>query len=64
MIQPIVRERITDRVVEQIVDVRVPEIPEHIVEVVNVVPQERLQQPKEFDRRKLESTNEGRIRSG
>ena len=49
MIQPIMQDRISDRVVEQIVEVLVPETRDHVDEVVKVM-------PKEFDRRKLEST--------
>ena len=44
MIQLIHQERISDQETEQIIDVTVPEIREHIVEVVRVMPQERLQQ--------------------
>ena len=44
MIQLIHQERISDQETEQIIDVAVPEIREHIVEVVRVMPQERLQQ--------------------
>ena len=42
MMQLILQERMSDRVVEQIVDVSVPEIREQMVEVVRVMSQERL----------------------
>ena len=49
MIQHIKQDRISDRVVEQIIDDLIPEIWNHIDELVTVM-------PKEFDGRKLEST--------
>ena len=49
MIQHIVRVRISDRVVEQIIDDQIPGIQDHIDELVTVM-------PKEFGGRKLEST--------
>ena len=40
MIQLIPQERISERIVEHIVDVPVPQMQEQIVEVIKVIPQE------------------------
>ena len=42
MIQLIPQERISERIVEHIVDVPVPQMQEQIVEVIKVIPQERV----------------------
>ena len=46
VVKVIPQERISERIVEQIVDVPVPQIMEEIVEVVQIIPQERVQNRK------------------
>ena len=43
-VQPISREYISERIVEQIIAVPVPQVIEELVEVCNVIPQEHSQQ--------------------